>query len=92
MGLLDALKQPEVAFLLGMPVGYFVIDWGKKKIGAYIRQTGEEIGKDIAAAINTQTNGGHGLPTPYQMLDKKLDDLLTKVSDIEKEVYKGKRE
>lgn len=91
MGVLDMLKQPEVAFLLGMPVGYVVIDWGKKRISTYIKETGQEIGKNIATAIHTQGNGGHELPAAYQSLDKKLDDVLSKVSEIEKEVYKGKR-
>lgn len=90
MGLLDLLKQPEVAFLLGMPVGYVVIDWGKKRISTYVKETGEEIGKNIATAIRTQPNGGYELPAAYQMLDRKLDSLLEKVSEIEKGVYKRK--
>ena len=87
MGLLDWLKQPEVAFLLGMPVGYVVIDYGRKKIEAYVKETGQEIGKNIAVAMKTQANGGYELPPAYQLLDKKLDSLLSKVSEIEKKVY-----
>jgi len=89
MGLLDWLKQPEVAFLLGMPVGYVVIDYGRKKLSAYIKETGQEIGKNIAVAMKTQTNGGYELSQEYQLLDKKLDSLLSKVSEIEKKVYQG---
>lgn len=91
MGLTDWLKQPEVAFLLGMPVGYVVIDWGKKQISAYLKKTGEDIGQNIAAAIRTQGNGGQEMPVVYQKLDKKLDDILSKVSNLEKEVYGAKR-
>jgi len=89
MGLTDWLKQPEVAFLLGMPVGYVVIDWGKKQVSAYLKKTGEDIGRNIATAIRTQGNGGYEMPA-YQMLDKKLDDILSKVSNLEKKVYGAK--
>lgn len=89
MGLIDWLKQPEVTFLLGMPVGYIVIDWGKKQVSAYLKKTGEDIGKNIATAIRTQTNGGHEMP--YQTIDKKLDDILSKVSNLEKEVYGARK-
>lgn len=89
MGLSDWLKQPEVAFLLGMPVGYVVIDYGRKKLSAYVKETGQEIGKNIAIAMKTQANGGYELPPGYQVLDKKLETLLSKISEIEKKVYKG---
>lgn len=91
MGLIDWLKQPEVTFLLGMPVGYVVIDWGKKQVSAYLKKAGEDIGKNIATAIRTQTNAGHEMSTSYQTLDKKLDDILSKVSNLEKEIYGARR-
>ncbi|HKZ45706.1 MAG TPA: hypothetical protein VJ343_03300 [archaeon] len=84
MGLTDTLKRPEVAFLLGMPVGYVVIDYGKKKLGSCMKDVGQEIGKNIAVAMKAQA----GIE-PYQQLEKKLDNLLLELAEIKKKVYQG---
>jgi hypothetical protein len=88
MGVLDLVKKPEVAFLLGMPVGYFAIDFGRKKISSYMKSAGEEMGRNIAEAIKRQ-GASSELPQGYVMLDRKLDTLLSRMSDMEKKVYKG---
>ena len=84
MGLTDTLKRPEVAFLIGMPVGYVVIDYGKKKLGSYMKDVGQEIGKNIAVAMKTQA----GIE-PYQQLEKKLDNLILELAEIKKKVYQS---
>jgi hypothetical protein len=80
MGMLDIIKQPEVAFLLGMPVGYVVIDYGRKKLNSYMKSAGEEMGRNIAVAIRNQ----NAELSQYQNLDRKLDDLISRVSNMER--------
>jgi len=88
MGIIDWVKTPEGAFILGMPVGYFLIDWGKKKLGVYLKETGENIGRNIATAIRTQTNGEHEIS--YKNLEEKVDVLISRFSEMEKKFYESR--
>ncbi|MDI6798546.1 MAG: hypothetical protein QMD12_00910 [Candidatus Aenigmarchaeota archaeon] len=90
MGFLDWLKTPEGAFIIGMPVGYFVIDFAKKQLTAYLERTGVEIGKSIARGMGqkTLTNGYYELD-PARVY-KALEDLSSRIANIEKMVgYKN---
>lgn len=91
MGILDWIKTPEGAFIIGMPVGYFVIGWAKKQMTAYLERTGEDIGRNIARGMGqrTSTSGGYAefdVARVYQA----LEDLSSRIEKIEKKVgYKN---
>ena len=82
MGLLDWLKTPEGAFLLGMPIGYLLINWGKSKFQAYLEKTGKEIGKNIAQGMGIRRREYE--PVELEKLYRILESLDSRISNLEK--------
>ncbi len=87
MGVIDWIKTPEGAFLIGMPVGYVVVNWAKGQITTYIERTGEEIGRNIARGMGQRTSENGGCSDlDAGRIYKTLEDLSARLSEIEKKV------
>jgi len=87
MGIGEYIKSPEgIITGIGIAVGgYFVGNWLREKVNSYFEKTGQEIGRNIAREIKTQStmaNGGYELDVTR--VYKALDDLSSRIANIEK--------
>ena len=68
-----------IAYLLGMGSGYFVVNWGKKKLDEYMERTGERLSEKIVRKIKEPERDVYSLLERYGRELERINERLEKL-------------